>query len=455
MSLTAVAQATKPSSARIGRSNALSPWIRICIASLLICIALAVAIRALAVARGQDTIDIESVQMADDFYRNMTSPTAVPRKEVHQRMPGLALLLTVAAKIDPRIRQGLECSILDRTHCRSELFASVLVLQVLAASLAFAMLLLVAWRLSGSWEVALIALALTFVATRAGDFAGQIRPATWYHFLLTLYVFLAAYAQRGSPLLALGAGLALGASALFEPTSIMLLPIAAILFFLSEPASTERRSAQILRAATFMCGALLGLAGFFVAASLSYDMNAAIGYIALHAAYRVAFNAMDTGTWVQSLIVPIPLIGDWFQSLSGASAVKFGVGKPGSIMFEGFAEIYPKSLAHRESTWGPVGWIVREKIFGDAVAYTASMPSIVCRGIWAGGGVIALFGIFHVRRMLAYARADQRLVSHLVILVPIAMLFIVNTLLTSNIYWLNPLLPFVYSYAIAYVASGL
>ncbi|NJO34588.1 MAG: hypothetical protein HC869_17105 [Rhodospirillales bacterium] len=68
--------------------------------------------------------------------------------------------------------------------------------------------------------------------------------------------------------------------------------------------------------------------------------------------------------------------------------------------------------------------------------------------------MIALFGAFYVRRMVAYARADQRLIDHLVVLVPIAALFIINTLLTSNVYWLNPLLPFVYSYAIAYVASG-
>jgi hypothetical protein len=144
---------------------------------------------------------------------------------------------------------------------------------------------------------------------------------------------------------------------------------------------------------------------------------------------------------------------DWFQSL-GLSAIKFGVPRPGSITFEGLAKIYPMSLANNDSAFGSVVWIMREKILGDIAAYTTSMPSIICRGLWAGGGVIALFGMFHVRRMLAYARPDQRITDHFVVLVPIVTLFIGNTLFTSNAYWLNPLLPFVYSYAIAYVASG-
>ncbi|MFM9850002.1 MAG: hypothetical protein ACKVP3_22955 [Hyphomicrobiaceae bacterium] len=421
---------------------------------LLISIALAVTIRALSVARGNGAIDIESVQMAGDFYRNLTSETAVPRAARHERMPGQALLLTVAAVVDPEVRQGLACSLPDRTHCRPELFASVLVLQVFAAIAAFVMLLLIALRLSGSWEVALIALALSFIATRAGDFAGLVRPMAWYHFLLTLYVFLAVLAQRGSPLFALGAGLALGASVLFEPASVVLIPITAALFFLAQRGVAKQRSVQTLRAASFVCGALFGLAGFVAAASLSYDMNAAISHIALHTAERVAFNSMDAQTWVQSLIVPIPLIGDWFQSLSGLSAVKFGATRPGSIVFEGRAIVYPMSLANSETALGSVVWIVREKILGDIAAYATSTPSLICRGLWAGGGVIALFGVFYVRRMIAYARADLRIADHLIMLVPIAALFIVNTLFTSNAYWLNPILPFIYCYAIAYVASG-
>ena len=437
-------------------SGNLSAWTKMCIALVLICIALAVAVRAINVARsGANTIDIGAVKLAGDLFRNLTSDTAVPRTTQHKRMPGLALLLTAAAVVDTRVRQGLACGITDRTHCRPELFASVLAAQVMAAVAALGMLLIIAWRLSGSWEIALITLVLTFVATRPGEAAGQVNAMIWYQFLLTLSLFLAVLAQRRSAALALGAGMALGASALFEPTTAVIIPVAAVLFLLSGSDRSERRSVQMLCAASFMSGALLSLAVFFAAENLSYDTNAVLGHLARHAAERVAFHSMDATTWVQSLIVPIPLVGDWLRELLGPAATKFGMSRPGSIFLEGPAKIYPDSVANSASAFGSVMWIVREKILGEIGAYTASAPSLICRGLWAGGGVIALFGVFHVRRMLAYARADQRITDHLVVLVPIAALFVVNSLLTSNGYWLNPLLPFVYSYAIAYVASGL
>ena len=88
-------------------------------------------------------------------------------------------------------------------------------------------------------------------------------------------------------------------------------------------------------------------------------------------------------------------------------------------------------------------------------SYLWSVPPIVGRGIWAGAGLIALFGLFHLPALVRYSRADGRLRDLGVVVWPIVALFIVNSLLTSNSFWLNPLLPFLYSYAIAYVAAGL
>jgi hypothetical protein len=100
-------------------------------------------------------------------------------------------------------------------------------------------------------------------------------------------------------------------------------------------------------------------------------------------------------------------------------------------------------------------WLLREHVTAEIGAYLWSLPPIVSRGIWAGGGVVALFGLFHMRRAIAYARVDGRLGDLLVVVLPVVSLFVVNTLFTGNAYWLNPMLPFVYCYAIAYVASGL
>ena len=76
------------------------------------------------------------------------------------------------------------------------------------------------------------------------------------------------------------------------------------------------------------------------------------------------------------------------------------------------------------------------------------------RGLWGGAGIVGLIGIFHVRRMLQFARADGRLGVHLTAILPIFGLLLLNTLLTHNSYWLNPMIAFAYAYAIAYVACG-
>ncbi len=447
--------ATRTTALFANARNDLSGRIRTGIVLLLAFIAVGVTVRAATVARGNSTIDIESMQVASDLHRNLTSDHAVPRAGPHYRMPGFALMLAVVATVDPNVQQGLACNTADRTHCRAALFASILVLQIVAAVASFAMLLLIARRLSGSWEVALITATLTFIATRPGDLAGLVRPMIWYHFLLTLSLFLAVMAQRRSVIFSFGSGLALGTSALFEPATVLLIPVAAGLFLLGEPGKTIRIPIQVGCAVSFTCGAIIGLAGFFAAVNLSYDIDASIGHAILHLAERAAFNTMDATTWAQSLVVPIPLIGDWFQGFSGSLATKFGVPRPGSIAFNGLTKIYPESFINGGSASGAALWLVREKILGDIIAYAASTPSIICRGLWAGGGVVALFGIFHVRRMLAYARADHSITDHLTVLIPVAILFIANVLLTSNTYWMNPLLPFVYSYAIAYVASGI
>ncbi|NJO34587.1 MAG: hypothetical protein HC869_17100 [Rhodospirillales bacterium] len=101
--------------------------------------------------------------------------------------------------------------------------------------------------------------------------------------------------------------------------------------------------------------------------SLSYDTDAALGHFARNIAERVAFNAMDIVTWMQSLVVPIPLIGDWLQGLSEPLAVKFGVPRPGAITFDGLTKIYPESFARGASMSGAIIWLAHEKILGDVV----------------------------------------------------------------------------------------
>ena len=59
----------------------------------------------------------------------------------------------------------------------------------------------------------------------------------------------------------------------------------------------------------------------------------------------------------------------------------------------------------------------------DLGGYLLAIPPMICRGILGGGGLVALFGMFHMPRMIAYARVERRLDDFLLVLVPTIVLF--------------------------------
>jgi hypothetical protein len=401
-------------------------------------------------------IDVESVQVARDLLQGVRSPTSMVGTTAHDRPPGLAVVLTLFAMLDARVEHGLSCSLGDRAACRAGLFTSVLGAQYAAAVIVFLVVLVLAWRLSRTWSITLITSALSLIALRPADAAGMIRPMIWYQLLLALYLLLALLAhQKRSAVFALAAGVALGLSALFEPLTALLIPFAAPLCFLPSDGGSEPMSRAALRGVSVMAGAVLSIALVAAAIGQAYDINGAVRHVARHLAERTAFNGMDMVTWAAALTVPIPLVGDWLQPLFGDAGQGVGAARAGSIASDGMIRLFETGMAQGGSPVAAALWLLREQITLQVGAYLWSLPPMVSRGIWAGGGVVALFGLFHIPRMLAYARIVGRIGDLFVVVLPIACLFIVNTLFTGNAYWLNPMLPFLYCYAIAYVAGGL
>jgi hypothetical protein len=88
-----------------------------------------------------------------------------------------------------------------------------------------------------------------------------------------------------------------------------------------------------------------------------------------------------------------------------------------------------------------------EQAFGSYLAVT---PGILNRGVWGGGDIVALVGVFHIKRLLVCSTADARCGALAMVLALIFALLVVNTLLSANPAWANAAMPFVWAYAIAY-----
>ena len=375
-------------------------------------------------------------------------------------MPGYPLVLAVIAQVIPGTTTLLACWTEGQGNCNAAGLAWIAGIQILVAVASLLLAYRLALTLSRNRLIAGLAVGLTFFAIRSGSFAGSVRGHIWYVFFLLLYLDLLVEAEaRQSWRRALGSGAALGLSVLLEPLTAVLIPISAAQLFLVSRARV--RSVGIgpwLAPVALLFAALTAaLCPLWFAIAHGFEVEAIWRSLAAGLGERMAFTALERSSLFAGIVQPIPLLGDLVSGLLPASELKkFSIGAvPGSLAYTGreglFAGAYARSGG---SGVAAIAMLLREHMLGQPVAYLVSTVPVLMRGLFAGGGVIALAGLFHVVPMLRFARAEGRLGVHLLVVVPVAALLLVNVLFTGNAFWLNPMLPFVYAYAIAYVAGG-
>lgn len=374
---------------------------------------------------------------------------------------GYALALTAIAAVTPGTREGLLCWNKTEVPCSGADMPFVIGVQLMAALTCVWLMWRTARTLSGSGRIALLATVLACLSLRLGPFAGALRGDIVYLFFLCLFMAgLAEAATRGSQLNAVSAGAALGCAALFQPLAAVMAPVAGVCLALR----TANRALQPSPRAggwtlsIWLMAAMVMTLVALLWTSASYYSPSGVAQAQLSAGFgrRAAFIGLDRGPWLAGLTLPVPWLGDAVEAILPADLVrKFAVGAaPGSLALQG-QQIHTQAAAlARGQGLTPLALMLRETVIAQPVGYLLSLPVVIARGVLAGGGLIALFGLLHVAGMTRFARAAGRGRLHLAVFGPIAVLFAANVLLTGNEFWLNPLLPFVYAYAIAYVSGG-
>lgn len=395
-------------------------------------------------------IEVESLVIAGDLL-------AGERRLPHERMPGYAMMLAGIAAVDPALRQGLACRLERPSECGKDRFQSVFLVQYVAALATLLLCYLIARRLSASAAIAGLTVALTFLVTRPGDLAGFVTPNSVHHLLFIAFVFLLLVAWQGGSLAALlAAGAVLGLTAAIEPHALLLaLIVAAALLVLS------LRQSGLAGGVVAGGGVVLGAAAtagivLWLAISLGYDDRAVWRHIGQRLAERVAYN--DLGFWraLLAILVPVPLLGDLLQGLfmTAAEVRAHAMYQPGSLVFDAATRVLPEALMQAGGPAPAVQAIWEARVTGEPGAWLGGLPAVLSRGLWGAASLVGLFGLFHLWRCRAYMRVDGRAADFAIVMAAVFGLLIINALLTANFPILNPALPLVYSYAIAYVAGG-
>lgn len=370
-------------------------------------------------------------------------------------VPGYAIVLLAMALVDPRVANAVECHGIGGTCGAQASFASVFVLQAALGVLSLVLSFVLALRLSRSMEVAMLTLVLVYAGSHVGEFAAHIQLTIWPPVLTILFMVLAVEANaRHNPLIALGAGLAAGAIPLFTPLAIVIVPAAAIALALLAPKQGRSIGQGFASATMFLLGC--GVVGwlFWQAIRLSYDPEGAVDVVAAQLSERSAFQSMGPVTWIASMLLPVPLLGGLAAAVLPQAVIdSLGLYRPGTYVMQGLTDILPRARAASETAFGRTWWLIETYMLGNSVSYLAVTPSILNRGLWGGTGIVGLIGLFHIKRMLKFHSMDGNLGPLLLILVPAALLFVINTVMTANHHWYNPALVYIYAYAIAAVVA--
>lgn len=414
------------------------------------------------VDRGQAAIALRMLDATAAHVRpgdRIAVPRAVfadaPRAR-EQSAPGYALVLFAVAWLDDAFAAALVCRA-GAGDCKAASIRPLQLVQLAVAVAGLALAMAAAAGLSGSSSVALLTGLLLFVASPIGEAAAFAAPFVWVPALLALYALLAVAARRRrSLLLVLAAGGVLGAAALFAPVlaaAPVVTGVALAFAARSDGASLSAASLQGLAPAAGAAG-VLALALSALLDSGLYDIDAALRALAYDFELRAAFNQMSPAMAMTGTLLPLPVIGGLVQMISpDALTDPFGPFVAGTFVTEGAAawRAFPYLAEDPRAALS----LACHRLAADPAGYLMSMPAVAMRGLLGGADLIGLIGLLHMKTLVAWHRADRRLLLLVAVAVPCLLLFLANTALTANLPMTNMPLAFLHAYAIAYVAGRL
>ncbi len=371
--------------------------------------------------------------------------------------PGYPALIAALAYVDRRTAKDVRCFAEHRLSCnRPQPLRNLVLLQVLACLVSLSLAGLLAYRMSGSPEVAALATVLMFLM---GDFAKHAPATAPITIALTgVMAFLALIVHahmRTSVAAALASGFILGALALVDPYYAALALLAPLLLVAAE----YRRRTPNLRfalagAAALALGTALLIGPWMVRNYLSFgDIALTGGSQTVLLAQRLAYNDVSAGEWLGGLIHWLPGIGEFLSGLTldTATAAKFALYYPGSLLMEGDRILAAAQAGGRD----PFRQLLAVHVLGDPVRYLASTVLLILRGLSMNGGLLALWGLLVLPVLISRLAASRPLGPFLLVGGCLGGLTVTQALLTPNLPWMNVPLSFAYAYAVAEVAGGL
>ncbi|MEM1371539.1 MAG: SDR family NAD(P)-dependent oxidoreductase, partial [Pseudomonadota bacterium] len=382
-------------------------------------------------------------------------------REVLEAGPTAPVILAVAALFSSGFETTLKCAA-DRAACSSrEQHATngLVLLQWTAAMAMLAATYLMAWRLSASHPVALLTMVFMYLGIRVAEFSALSLPVIWFAVLplFALAAALEALCQRRIIFGFVAGGFA-GLAAGLMPAFAVLIPTLPIVLIAA--AALDRGLRRGRRVVWLGLATLVGGLGSLSAVLFATPAGDLSDRWAMFAATQLAehdgLRAVPTAALPPGYILPIPLVGDAAEPFVGEATVNtFAVYAPGAFASAGRAGVLNDMHATSQSGAESFAWIAKKAIISDPLTWLSTLPLLTVRGLFGGGGLIALIGLLMFWRSSAYQITGTRAASLIVVVVPLAALLVAGAALTPNHYYFQQALVFIYAYSVANVVRSL
>lgn len=326
--------------------------------------------------------------------------------------------------------------------------------QILAGIGILVLVCLIALEVSGSHLVAYASVIAFERGARLGEYSVLVRPESFANLLLfaaTLMVLL-AYRKRRTGWLA-AAGATFGSAAYFNATApflVFAVPIAMAAFLYLRSSDPALRRLALFGGFAFLLSGVAVMAPWALRNWLLFgDPMLHLDNDMMRIATRVAYNAMTLPEIAAAFVHWLPTLGnDVTQFLMAPDlTAKLGFSAPETYYKQGRVLGF-ELRARIDGGQNPVGQVWREHIAGDPWSYLATIPVLAWRGLWGTHSIVALLGLAGIGLLIrSVAGTPRRLSLSLLAAVAIVMLF-VNSLISPNFYWDNPLMLLIFAISV-------
>jgi 4-amino-4-deoxy-L-arabinose transferase-like glycosyltransferase len=331
-----------------------------------------------------------AVDLADAWATAGKSASAAFGVYFSPLYPGFLALMTF---VDGAFMDALKCVRSAEAACNLSGLTLAFTVQGVLAALSTFFVFLATRRLTADTRVAWLTLVIVLAAKTFADYASQLLTESLAFFFVMLFTWLLSVVltdrrPRMAPMI--WAGAALGLATLTKPSyQYLIIFMAPVLFLWIRQQSKEGARGALRLSAVYLAAAAIMLLpwvvrNYFDVGAVTVSAGGARVFVE-----RLPYNLMTWPEWGMSFIYWLPDFGDNLAAalFSEGSVRRLSWYHPDSFYMMGRGPFFHEVRALAGQHDSPLGFMLREYVWGDLTKHLAVTVTLAVRGMWVGNYV--------------------------------------------------------------------